>query len=154
MGPFALVQRPPPAVLAARGLSSVAKSTVVSKRAPDESALSLIMEFDELVVFTLPPMRTEDELSVGRLPTCDITLDDPSVSKQHAQLNWDDSARRCTLRDLGSRNGTWIDGQKVHEGDVSLRDGDVVSFGDVDYWYLLTPTLHAKLQGLPERASR
>lgn len=151
MGPFALVQRPPPEVLAFHG-QSAARRTVVSKRAPDDSALTLILEFDNLVVVTLPPMRSQDELAVGRMPGCDLVLEDASVSKRHAVLRWDEQARACTVRDLGSRNGTWIDEQRLHSGPAQLHDGDVLSFGDADYWFLLTGTLHGKLQALPARA--
>lgn len=154
MGPFALVQRPPSALVDAYRISELSKKTVISKRAPDESALSMILEFDNLVVATLPPMRSQDELAVGRLPGCDLVLEDASVSKRHAVLRWDENQQACTVRDLGSRNGTWIDEQRLHSGQATLTDGDVLSFGDVDYWFLLTGTLHGKLQALPARAPR
>jgi len=154
MGPFALVQRPPSALLDAHAISAVSKKTVISKRAPDDSALSMILDFDDLVVATLPPMREQDELAVGRLPVCDLMLEDASVSKRHAVLRWDQNAQRCSVRDLGSRNGTWIDEQRIHNGVSLLTDGDVLSFGDADYWFLLTGTLHGKLQALPARSTR
>jgi hypothetical protein len=154
LGPFALVQRPPSPLLAAQQLKDLAKRTMVSHRGADASALSLILEFDALVVYLLPPMRTEEELTVGRLPTCDIVLDDPSVSKQHARLRWDAGQRVCTVFDLQSKNGTWINEVQLRPTGALLSDGDVLSFGDVDYWFLLSGTLHGKLQGLPARAVR
>ncbi len=63
---------------------------------------------------------------LGRSPTCHVTLDDPLVSREHAQLTVRGS--RVTVEDLGSRNGTLVNGDKltsVHE----LRDGDRVRLG-------------------------
>ena len=63
---------------------------------------------------------------LGRSPTCHVTLDDPLVSREHAQLTV--RGHRVTVEDLGSRNGTLVNGEKltgVHE----LRDGDRVRLG-------------------------
>lgn len=48
---------------------------------------------------------------VGRAVGCDLRLDDPQVSKRHARI-WLEGAR-AWIEDLGSRNGTWIDGRRV-----------------------------------------
>jgi pSer/pThr/pTyr-binding forkhead associated (FHA) protein len=144
MGPFALIQRPPLA-LQAQSLEQASRRTTVKKRSDSDSALSLILDFENLVVVTLPPVRPIDEFIVGRLPDCDIVVDDPSVSKRHAQLTWDAQERRCSVKDLGSRNGTYVDEIELGRRDGQLRDGDVLSFGDADFWFLLTSTLHEKI---------
>jgi transcriptional regulator with AAA-type ATPase domain len=46
---------------------------------------------------------------VGRDPSCDIAVDDARMSRQHAELRFDGEAWR--VADLGSRNGTFVDGQ-------------------------------------------
>lgn len=71
----------------------------------------------------LPPK----EAVVGRLPTCTITIDDQEVSRQHAALTPGDEG--YTLRDLESRNGTWVNGQRVGAAQVLLRDGDRIQLG-------------------------
>lgn len=66
---------------------------------------------------------------VGRSPDADLRLSDQRVSGVHAVLSWDAGVWR--LRDLGSRNGTWIDGEPLTPGkDVELQPGWTVAFGD------------------------
>lgn len=45
---------------------------------------------------------------------CDIDLDDPEISRRHASI--DIHGTDATLRDLGSTNGTYIQGQRIEEG--------------------------------------
>lgn len=62
----------------------------------------------------------------GRSPTCTITLLEPEVSRLHASITVDDSC--AMLRDLGSRNGTRVNGEALY-ADVVLRDGDRIEIG-------------------------
>ena len=55
---------------------------------------------------------------------------DPSVSRRHAQLRRD--GKRWLLRDLGSRNGTRLNGARVTE-EIEVRPGDQLSLGGVCY---------------------
>jgi hypothetical protein len=64
-------------------------------------------------------------VSIGRLPECTITLGDPNVSRRHAEIRPAGAGYR--LVDLGSTNGTLVNGLKVRERD--LVDGDVITFG-------------------------
>ena len=54
-----------------------------------------------------------------------------TVSRAHLEIRWDGPARSYVARDLGSRNGSWIDGVKADERPIPLRDGTVVRIGDV-----------------------
>ena len=63
---------------------------------------------------------------VGRSTDCDLILKDPSVSGRHARLSW--RGDRIHVEDLGSANGTWLDGKKVRRADV--RPGSELSFGN------------------------
>ena len=78
---------------------------------------------------TLPPLGEQDDLNVGRSPDCELILDEPSVSKRHAMLHWDDRNRRSTLRDLGSTNGTYLNRRKV-TGPMRLERGDKLQIGN------------------------
>jgi len=62
------------------------------------------------------------ELTIGRNPANDIVIDNVGVSRRHAVIKW--SGDRATVEDLGSANGTFVNGQKItsHE----LKDGDVI----------------------------
>ena len=63
---------------------------------------------------------------VGRGADCGIVLDDDQVSREHAQFLVDGD--RVVIRDLGSRNGTYVNGAAV-VGDVTISDDDLVSIG-------------------------
>ena len=64
---------------------------------------------------------------IGRLPECDVTLDDPSVSRRHARIVREGD--RWMIEDLGSTNGVRVNGEQV--GQSELRDGDRLDFGGV-----------------------
>lgn len=155
LGPFVLVQRPPGDFAGGTDRMgvpvNVARTTVVRPEAVSSGALSLLFGFDDLVVATVPPLQGVDELSVGRQPDNDLVLDDPSVSKKHAVLRWDAKAQRCTVQDLGSTNGTYLNASIRLKKETILRNGDILSFGEVQYWFLLTPTLYEKLTQAPAR---
>jgi len=66
---------------------------------------------------------------VGRSLACDVPLDhDPFASAEHARLERDAGGFR--LRDLGSRNGTWVDWERLRPQDaVPLRPGAALTVG-------------------------
>ncbi len=68
-------------------------------------------------------------ITVGRVPGLEVHLEDDSVSRRHAEL--ERTAEGVVLRDLGSANGTTVNGEPV-EGDVLLKSGDVVQFGVIE----------------------
>jgi hypothetical protein len=70
-------------------------------------------------------IRDGETLVVGRHPGCGLALDDPRVSKRHARLAWTGSG--WTLDDLGSKNGTTVNGRPA--AGALLGHGDWVSFG-------------------------
>jgi hypothetical protein len=69
---------------------------------------------------------TEHPVSVGRKPECNIVLADPNVSRNHAEIR--PHGEGFLLVDLGSTNGTKVNGVKVSQ--QPLRDGDEISFGN------------------------
>ena len=62
---------------------------------------------------------------LGRSSGCHLVLADDSVSRRHAELLVSDG--RWHVRDLGSTNGTWLNGRQV--GDAEVRPGDVLHLG-------------------------
>lgn len=68
------------------------------------------------------------ELLVGRHSRCDVRLPHPSVSRRHARLSFRDGS--WVLRDLESKNGTWVNGVRV--GRCALQPGDLVHVGGHD----------------------
>ena len=69
---------------------------------------------------------SEGEFAVGRNASCQLSLDDPLVSRRHALLVV--SGDSVTVRDLGSRNGVLVNGEKI-EGTVTVGDGDRILIG-------------------------
>ena len=65
------------------------------------------------------------QLTIGRSSECQLVLADDTVSRRHAELRAHEG--RWLLRDLGSSNGTYVNGRRVIEAEV--RPGDVVQLG-------------------------
>ena len=76
------------------------------------------------------PQVTSTPLVLGRARDCDCVIAEPSVSRRHAALCRD--GERWYLCDLGSRNGTRVNGLRVLE-ETEVRPGDRVSFGEARY---------------------
>lgn len=65
--------------------------------------------------------------SIGRAPDNDVTIDDLLSSRHHAEIHSHDGTR--VLIDLGSRNGTFLNRERLQRGRRTLRDGDLVGVG-------------------------
>lgn len=68
-------------------------------------------------------------LRIGRLEPLEIVLDDNSVSRYHAEIR--STERGWRLRDLGSTNGTRLNGVRLGAGQWPLRVRDLLQFGEV-----------------------
>jgi DNA-binding winged helix-turn-helix (wHTH) protein len=68
---------------------------------------------------------------IGRDPNCGVWLDMSGVSRQHARIRLDTASRRASIDDLGSTNGTFVQGAVVATS-TPLTDGDVITVGGVD----------------------
>jgi S-DNA-T family DNA segregation ATPase FtsK/SpoIIIE len=68
------------------------------------------------------------ELSIGRDTDCDVVLADADVSRRQARIEVRGTS--ITVHDLGSTNGTFVDGHRVGPGGVPLRPGCLISIGD------------------------
>jgi hypothetical protein len=93
----------------------------------------LLQEFD----------LTGSEVVIGRSSECQITIEDPLISRKHARLVIDENHARVS--DLGSRNGVRVNGRLV-KGEQTLADGDRIRLG--------TQELLFTIVGRAERAPR
>ena len=66
-----------------------------------------------------------DTVTIGRLADCDVVLKDKGASRKHAQLKLRDGS--WTLTDLGSTNGTRLNGQTIQSREIA--DGDKITIG-------------------------
>ncbi len=64
--------------------------------------------------------------TIGRSRQCDIVIDDPNVSRQHAEVR--PRGGSWVINDLGSTNGSSVNGRRVQEAEV-LRPGDEIEIG-------------------------
>lgn len=71
-------------------------------------------------------LPTDRALTIGRASDCWLQLDGDMVSRVHAELVYDGA--RVTVRDRGSRNGTFVNGQRA-DGVRELHPGDQVTVG-------------------------
>lgn len=71
-------------------------------------------------------------VTIGRDPSCTLSVVDQIVSRFHAQIRRQDGA--VVLLDMGSRNGTFVNGQRL-AGTRPLHPGDVIRVGDIELVY-------------------
>ncbi|MEO3975752.1 DUF1707 and FHA domain-containing protein [Streptomyces sp. CAU 1734] len=85
----------------------------------------------------LPPLLLPEPdpfpLRIGRDPNNGLRLSHDTVSRHHAELSMRNGV--WILRDLGSTNGTTVNGRRV-TGSVPVQEGDMVGFGQM--WFRLT----------------
>ena len=74
-------------------------------------------------------LRTTTPMVVGRALTSDIPIADPTISRRHAEVSVVDG--KVFVRDLGSSNGTFRNGQQITE--ASCHHGDAITFGKVPF---------------------
>ncbi|HSN99621.1 MAG TPA: FHA domain-containing protein [Candidatus Nanopelagicales bacterium] len=75
------------------------------------------------------------EFVIGRSAECQLSLDDPLVSRRHGLLTVSDAG--VTVEDLGSRNGVFVNGVRI-TGKRPLSDGDRITIGSQEMFLLGT----------------
>jgi pSer/pThr/pTyr-binding forkhead associated (FHA) protein len=95
------------------------------------------------------------ELILGRATSAAVRFDahrDNNVGRQHARISWsEDDPSNFSLVDLGSRNGTYLNGQRVI-GPVVLSRGDIVRLGTTGPEIELDWDNQSKLNNAEQRA--
>lgn len=66
---------------------------------------------------------------LGRSAKCAICIDDPFLSQRHAAFIWRDGT--CYLQDLGSTNGTFLNGKRAKGDPIELFSGDKIDLGQL-----------------------
>lgn len=73
--------------------------------------------------------------TIGRNSDCDICFGDETLSGHHARIIEEEDM--FYLEDLGSKNGTWLNGERVSEEDMlEIRDGDKIHVGEVTFLFV------------------
>jgi pSer/pThr/pTyr-binding forkhead associated (FHA) protein len=84
------------------------------------------------------------EFVFGRGPECHVRPNSDLVSRQHCLLHVDDAGAQ--IRDLGSTNGTLVNGKRVRDA-RALKDGDTVQLGPLVLKVMFQPSENAGLDG-------
>jgi hypothetical protein len=88
------------------------------------------------------------EQVIGRAPTCSLRLAGRYVSAQHARLRW--SGQGWEVKDLGSRNGTFVDGARLAPGEgQAARRGSRIAFGKLDEEWELVDESPPRVMAIP-----
>ena len=90
-------------------------------------AVRVLFGDDEMMKVNL----VRDMYVIGRQEGCEIHIDNLGVSRNHARLMREDDGYR--VEDLGSSNGTYVNGQQVQR--QALADGDVITLGKFEVIY-------------------
>ena len=90
------------------------------------SSPTLVNEINEEIPLT------HELIILGRAAECDVVLADQRVSRRHAEVRRQEEG--FILRDLGSTNGTWLNGRRLN-APALLHDGDVIEIGSARFTF-------------------
>ncbi len=100
---------------------------------PDESPVTLL-ELHAIAGYDagrrLP--LTQAGVVIGREPTCEAVFEDESLSRRHVRVDPSPSGSRATVTDLGSVNGTWVEGRRISEP-TEVAPGEVFEAGEIAF---------------------
>lgn len=129
-----------------RAMTSSSTTTVPDEPAAARRPVSLLVIGDGAVrtIALAGP-----EVTIGRADECEVVVAHAKLSRRHAVLRL---GPPVTVQDLGSTNGTFLNASVRIRRETTLKNGDILSFGEVQYWFLLTDTLYVKLRGGESRS--
>lgn len=99
----------------------------------DSSYLKLVNKKDTLPFKVKEYYHLDDEIYLGRGKDNEIVIKDPYISKKHLKIVKDEG--NYYLEDLGSANGTFLNGDKVLDV-VKLKNGDRIRIGQIEFLYV------------------
>ena len=71
---------------------------------------------------------TKERISIGRNRNSQIVINNNTVSKEHAIIEFDEDYN-ATIKDLNSSNGTYVNGERLKYMPIKLKTGDIITFG-------------------------
>jgi predicted component of type VI protein secretion system len=99
----------------------------------DSSYLKLVNKKDTLPFKVKEYYHLDDGIYLGRGKDNEIIIKDPYISKKHLKIVKDEG--NYYLEDLGSANGTFLNGDKVLDV-VKLKNGDRIRIGQIEFLYV------------------
>ncbi len=152
-------RRPPAPVLLWEGPQLEKETDARDSWAPTSSGVNLDRpRTGETLVLTVEKVPSRANpfamgVTIGRVGTNDIVINDSSISRFHAFLQHDPGRDVWSLSDADSQNGTSVDGVRVLPGHRKvLADGQRVQLGDVTVRFFCPQALVTYLQGIVEPA--
>ena len=117
--------------MAATGYGILARPSVERQEEVGDMSVGQLVEWGTGEVFPLCP----EPVTLGRQEDNSIVLADAQVSRHHAEITV--QAGQCVLRDLGSANGTYVNGERIAEDRV-LGQEDLVALGQTGFKVVLS----------------
>lgn len=148
VGPLALIQRGAGVSSSPTPLpfSEMTRTVEIDVPPVARQALGLMLDVQDGMVVPLGAEGPDGRVVLGRADDVDVRIDDPSVSGHHAAVRFDAWKRSAWVTDLGSTNGTLVNGRAI-TGETALAEGNVLSLGDDSaFLFLRTETLYALLK--------
>jgi pSer/pThr/pTyr-binding forkhead associated (FHA) protein len=78
-------------------------------------------------------LHAGDVVTIGRGDNNTIVINSPKISRNHARIEW--VGEQVTVRDLGSSNGTFVNGERVENMPFTLKDGDELKLERLSFKY-------------------
>lgn len=91
------------------------------------------------------PRADGRDFDIGLDPQSSIHLNDMLVSRRHAVLRMHDDGE-CWIEDVGSRNGTFVNGERLSGKERLLKDGDKISIAYFEFEFLDRKVVHTRVQ--------
>ena len=96
--------------------------------------LKLINLRKELNFRVYESYSVRESTTLGRSKKCDIYINNPYLSKEHARITFIED--KFYIEDLGSTNGTYVNGKELGSRPVRLKDNDKITFGDLSFLFV------------------
>jgi len=103
------------------------------RQVPKNMAYLQLLNNKKSLYFDVNPVYMLDKniMVIGRGNQCDIGIDDLYMSTRHVQLWFEDD--EWYIADLGSTNGTYINGKKMKDEPLILDSGDTIKVGQLEF---------------------
>jgi pSer/pThr/pTyr-binding forkhead associated (FHA) protein len=119
-------------------LNAMIRARTTELSVDEQEAVSALPSGAALLVVRRGPdlgarfLLDQEKTVAGRHPEVDIFLDDVTVSRKHAEFSR--SGTQFSVRDLGSLNGTYCNGERI-DGELTLEDGSEVQVGKFKFTF-------------------